>query len=63
MFSKIEKLPMSPIEKIEGIDNLKLIENGIKIWVVLTEKTGGNGHTSCAKYSKHIKGEICFFVW
>ena len=26
-------------KKIEGIDNLKLIENGIKFWVVLTEKT------------------------
>ena len=25
-------------KKIEGIDNLKLIENGIKIRVVLTEK-------------------------
>ena len=24
---------------------------------------GTDGHTSCAKYSKYIKGEICFFVW
>ena len=27
------------MEKIEGIDDLKLIENGIKIRVILTEKT------------------------
>ena len=38
LFSKIEKLPMSPMEEIEGIDDLRLIENGIKIRVVLTEK-------------------------
>ena len=29
---------MSPMEEIEGIDDLRLIENGIKIRVVLTEK-------------------------
>lgn len=38
LFSIIEKLPMSPMERIEGIDDLRLIENGIKIRVVLTEK-------------------------
>ncbi len=38
LFSIIEKLPMSPMEEIEGIDDLRLIENGIKIRVVLTEK-------------------------
>tara|TARA_B100001971_G_C17784891_1_gene331597 strand:+ start:82 stop:228 length:147 start_codon:yes stop_codon:yes gene_type:complete len=27
-----------------------------------TEKTGGNGHTFCAKYSKYIKGEIYYFM-
>jgi len=37
LFSIIEKLPMSPMEKIEGIDDLRLIENGIKIRVVFTE--------------------------
>ena len=37
LYSKIEKLPMSPMEKIEGIDDLRLIENGIKIQVVFTE--------------------------
>ena len=29
---------MSPMEEIEGIDDLRLIENGIKIRVVLTER-------------------------
>lgn len=38
LFSIIEKLPMSPMEKIEGIDDLRLIENGIKIRVVFTEQ-------------------------
>ena len=38
LFSKIERLPMSPMEKIEGIDDLRLIENGIKIRVVFTEQ-------------------------
>ncbi len=38
LFSLIEKLPMSPMEKIEGIDDLRLIENGIKIRVVFTEQ-------------------------
>ena len=39
LFSIIEKLPMSPMERIEGIDDLRLIENGINIRVVLTKKT------------------------
>jgi len=38
LFSKIENLPMSPLEKIEGIDDLRLIENGIKIKVVFTKR-------------------------
>ena len=38
LFSKIKNLSMSPMEEIEGIDDLRLIENGIKIRVVLTEK-------------------------
>ena len=38
LFSLIEKLPMSPMEMIEGIDDLRLIENGIKIRVVFTEQ-------------------------
>ena len=38
LFSKIENLSMSPMEEIEGIDDLRLIENGIKIRVVFTEK-------------------------
>ena len=38
LFSLIEKLPMSPMEIIEGIDDLRLIENGIKIRVVFTEQ-------------------------
>ena len=38
LFSMIEHLPMSPIENIEGIDDLRLIENGIKIQTVFTEK-------------------------
>ena len=29
---------MSPLEKIEGIDDLRLIENGIKIKVVFTKR-------------------------
>ena len=37
LFSRIENLPMSPMEEIEGIDDLRLIENGIKIRVVFTE--------------------------
>tara|TARA_B100000315_G_C14519849_1_gene561021 strand:- start:353 stop:1120 length:768 start_codon:yes stop_codon:yes gene_type:complete len=38
LFSEIENLSMSPMEEIEGIDDLRLIENGIKIRVVFTEK-------------------------
>ena len=29
---------MSPIERIEGIDDLRLIENGIKIRAIKTDK-------------------------
>ena len=38
LFSKIENMEMSPMEKIEGIDDLRLIENGIKIRVVFTKR-------------------------
>ena len=38
LFSKIENMDMSPMEKIEGIDDLRLIENGIKIKVVFTKR-------------------------
>ena len=37
-FSKLSTLPMTPIEEIEGIDDLRLIENNIKIKVVFTDK-------------------------
>jgi len=37
-FSEISRLKMTPIEKIEAIDELRLIENGIKIKTVLTKK-------------------------
>jgi 3-deoxy-manno-octulosonate cytidylyltransferase (CMP-KDO synthetase) len=36
LFSGLARMEMSPIEKIEGIDDLRLIENGIEIKVVLT---------------------------
>jgi|TARA_Y100000294_G_scaffold28964_1_gene24394 3-deoxy-manno-octulosonate cytidylyltransferase (CMP-KDO synthetase) len=38
LFSGLARMDMSPIEKIEGIDDLRLIENDIKIKVVLTER-------------------------
>lgn len=38
IFEKISKLKLKPIEEIEGIDDLRLIENGIKINIVLTSK-------------------------
>ncbi len=38
IFKKISKLKLSPIENIEGIDDIRLLENDIKIKVVLTSK-------------------------
>ena len=38
IFKKISKLKLTPIEKIEGIDDLRLIENDIKIKVIFTNK-------------------------
>ena len=38
IFKKISKLKITPIEKIEGIDDLRLIENNIDIKVVKTSK-------------------------
>ena len=37
LFSRLATMEMSPIEKIEGIDDLRLIENGIKIKVIITD--------------------------
>ena len=38
VFTKLKKLKMTPHENIEGIDDLRLIENDIKIKIVLTER-------------------------
>ena len=38
IFQKISNLKLTPIEKIEGIDDLRLIENDIKIRIVFTNK-------------------------
>jgi len=38
LFYKLARMDMSPMEKIEGIDDLRLIENDIKIKVLLTER-------------------------
>tara|TARA_Y100000741_G_C18233697_1_gene550880 strand:+ start:253 stop:1026 length:774 start_codon:yes stop_codon:yes gene_type:complete len=38
LFDKIKDLSMTPIEKIEGIDDLRLIENDIKIRITYTKK-------------------------
>ena len=38
IFDLIKSFKMTPIERIEGIDDLRLIENGIKIKVVLTNE-------------------------
>ena len=38
IFDKISKLAITPIEKIEGIDDLRLLENNIKINIVKTKK-------------------------
>lgn len=38
IFKKAGKLKMTPIEKIEAIDELRLLENGIKINVAFTKK-------------------------
>ena len=38
IFDKIKKLSITPIEKIEGIDDLRLIENGIKIRITFTKE-------------------------
>lgn len=38
IFDRIKKLKITPIEKIEGIDDLRLIENGIQIRIVLTKR-------------------------
>ncbi len=37
IFESISKLKLTPIEKIEGIDDLRLIENNIDIHIVLTK--------------------------
>ena len=37
VFEKLSKLKLTPIEKIEGIDDLRLIENDIDIHIVLTK--------------------------
>jgi len=37
-FDKISKLKITPIEKIEGIDELRLLENGYKIRTVVTKR-------------------------
>ena len=38
IFKKIETLDMTPMEKLEGIDDLRLIENDIKIRIVFTDR-------------------------
>ncbi len=38
VFENISKLKLSPIEEIEGIDDIRLLENDIKIKVMLTKK-------------------------
>ena len=38
IFDKISKLKLTPIEKIEGIDELRLIENNIDLRIVLTNR-------------------------
>ena len=38
IYDKIKKLSITPIEKIEGIDDLRLIENGIKIRITFTKE-------------------------
>ena len=37
-FEQLKNLKITPIEKTEGIDDLRLLENGIQIDVVLTKK-------------------------
>jgi len=37
-FEILKKLKITPLERIEGIDDLRLLENGISIDVVLTKK-------------------------
>ena len=38
LFNQIKKLKITPYEKIEGIDDLRLLENGIKIRITYTKK-------------------------
>ena len=38
VFLKLKKLSITPYEKIEGIDDLRLLENGIKIRIVKTKR-------------------------
>jgi 3-deoxy-manno-octulosonate cytidylyltransferase (CMP-KDO synthetase) len=38
IFERISKLKLSPIEEIEGIDDIRLLENNIKIRVMFTSK-------------------------
>jgi len=38
VFDQIKKLSITPIEKIEAIDDLRLIENGIKIRITFTKE-------------------------
>ena len=38
VFLKLKKLRITPYEKIEGIDDLRLLENGIKIRIVKTKR-------------------------
>ena len=38
IYNKIKKLKITPIERIEGIDDLRLIENGIRIRITYTKK-------------------------
>jgi len=38
IFEILKKLKITPLERTEGIDDLRLLENGISINVVLTKK-------------------------
>ena len=62
VFEKLKKLKMTEYEKIEGIDDLRLIENGIKINIVKTNRITETVDTyaDLQKVKKMMKKDVFF---
>ncbi len=62
IFEKLKKLKMTDYEKIEGIDDLRLLENGIKIKIVKTKRITETIDTNedLQKVKKMMKKDIFY---